>query len=253
MDLTRKHLALIALITLYLALCYATLFSSERTVRAITNEDGIFEYLGAVGLIVAGILFSMAYVRSRTAENRAALERPARLFLLALGALFVFGAGEEISWGQRLLGLETPEGLAAANRQHEINFHNLHFVYASNFQLFQLFWFTFVLAVPLLAALDGRAHRLLRRIVPIIPIPLGLLFLLNYVLGQATLIVVPALSDHLPRSLLNAARIEIQETNLSVLAALTAWYVFRLMLEPPRAKRLTDRWRGARRPAGSPR
>ena len=251
MDLTRKHLALIVL---YLVLCYATLFASARIVGAITEEDGVFEYLGAVGLLAAGVLFSMAFVRSRTAENRAALGRPARLFLLALGALFLLGAGEELSWGQRLLGLETPEGIAAANRQHEINLHNLHFVYASNFQVFLFFWFTFVLAVPLLAALDGRARDLLRRIVPIIPLPLGLLFLLNYVLGQATLIVVPALSDHLPPSLLNSARIEIQEANLSVLAALTAWHVFRFMLEPPRARRLTDRRRGARRrPAGSPR
>ena len=251
MDLTRKHLALTAL---YLVLCYATLFAGERTVRAITDEDGVFEYLGAAGLLAAGLLFSLAYVRSRTAENRAVLGRPARLFLLALAALFLFGAGEELSWGQRLLDLETPEGLTDANRQHEINFHNLHLVYGSNFQLFLLFWFTFVLAVPLLAALDGRARHLLARVVPIIPLPLGLLFLLNYALGQATLIVVPSLSDHLPGSLLGSARIEIQEANLSVLAALTAWYLARFMLERPRAEWLTDPWRGSRsRSAGSPR
>ena len=33
-------------------------------------------------------------------------------------------AGEEISWGQRLLGLETPEQIAASNTQGEFNLHN---------------------------------------------------------------------------------------------------------------------------------
>jgi hypothetical protein len=41
------------------------------------------------------------------------------------GAIFLFGAGEEISWGQRMLGIETPEWFAERNRQEEMNLHNL--------------------------------------------------------------------------------------------------------------------------------
>ncbi|MFQ5856330.1 MAG: hypothetical protein ACE5LU_11875 [Anaerolineae bacterium] len=48
------------------------------------------------------------------------------------GALFVglalvmfFIAGEEIAWGQRVLGLETPESLIAINKQDEITLHNI--------------------------------------------------------------------------------------------------------------------------------
>jgi hypothetical protein len=33
-------------------------------------------------------------------------------------------AGEEVSWGQRLLNFETPEAIAQQNRQGEINLHN---------------------------------------------------------------------------------------------------------------------------------
>jgi len=38
---------------------------------------------------------------------------------------FFFMAMEEISWGQRILGLQTPESLRAINRQGETNIHNL--------------------------------------------------------------------------------------------------------------------------------
>jgi hypothetical protein len=34
--------------------------------------------------------------------------------------------GEEISWGQRIFGIETPAFIADANRQSELNFHNLY-------------------------------------------------------------------------------------------------------------------------------
>ncbi len=34
--------------------------------------------------------------------------------------------GEEISWGQRIFNIQTPKFIADANRQSELNFHNLH-------------------------------------------------------------------------------------------------------------------------------
>lgn len=43
------------------------------------------------------------------------------LFTLAL----VFLAGEEISWGQRVFGFETPESLENLNRKNEMNLHNI--------------------------------------------------------------------------------------------------------------------------------
>ena len=46
--------------------------------------------------------------------------------MLALYAfLFLFGAGEEVSWTQRLVGFETPESLKDANVQGELTLHNL--------------------------------------------------------------------------------------------------------------------------------
>ena len=44
---------------------------------------------------------------------------------MLLGAGLLFVAGEEVSWGQRILGFEGPERLVEANIQSEANLHNL--------------------------------------------------------------------------------------------------------------------------------
>ena len=47
--------------------------------------------------------------------------------LIGMGFVFVFGVGEEISWGQRIFQYETPEFFKLYNTQGELNFHNLRF------------------------------------------------------------------------------------------------------------------------------
>lgn len=42
-----------------------------------------------------------------------------------MAAVLFAVAGDEISWGQRILGIETPEDLKQINTQGEITFHNL--------------------------------------------------------------------------------------------------------------------------------
>jgi hypothetical protein len=44
---------------------------------------------------------------------------------MLLTLLCLFGAGEEISWGQRLFALETPDYLKDKNAQGELGIHNL--------------------------------------------------------------------------------------------------------------------------------
>ncbi len=45
--------------------------------------------------------------------------------LILAGFMFLFGAGEEISWGQRIFNIETPEFFKKHNAQKEMNLHNL--------------------------------------------------------------------------------------------------------------------------------
>ena len=42
-----------------------------------------------------------------------------------MSLFFFFGAGEEISWGQRIFGLESSDFFKENNAQGETNFHNL--------------------------------------------------------------------------------------------------------------------------------
>ena len=84
----------------------------------LTYEDSWVEYGTAILLLLTAVLlFAVAAMGGRGMPGR---------WLYILGALaFVFGAGEEISWGQRILGFETPGFLLGINPQGEFNFHNI--------------------------------------------------------------------------------------------------------------------------------
>jgi hypothetical protein len=86
----------------------------------LVKEDGPIEWTQFAAFLTASLLFGMAALTlARRGDYLGAV-------LVGLGALTVFGiAGEEISWGQRILGLETPETLTEINHQNEINLHNI--------------------------------------------------------------------------------------------------------------------------------
>ncbi len=83
-------------------------------------EDGPLEWSTVVGLLIlCGLCFR------RVAVLRT--EKP-RLFLgmtALYGVIFLFGAGEEISWGQRIFDVESSAFFQQHNAQGETNLHNL--------------------------------------------------------------------------------------------------------------------------------
>ena len=83
-----------------------------------TREDGPIEYAGFACFLAASALAFVAASRIRQ-------DRRAALAAVALGAVLFVAAGEEISWGQRLLDVETPAALVDRNRQDELNLHNI--------------------------------------------------------------------------------------------------------------------------------
>lgn len=84
------------------------------------EEDGPVEYGTAVFLLISALVLFWHGGRLLRAG------RWASAGLVSLyGLAFVFGAGEEISWGQRILGIETPEFFRENNVQNEITIHNL--------------------------------------------------------------------------------------------------------------------------------
>ncbi len=92
-------------------------FASEFTV-----EDGFTEWVTAITLFA---VFCLSVRRFVVARRNFGLR--GRFTLLLLIALFLFGAGEEISWGQRIFDIETPQILVERNAQKEMNLHNLTF------------------------------------------------------------------------------------------------------------------------------
>ena len=55
--------------------------------------------------------------------------------------IFLFGAGEEISWGQRIFQIKSPSFFLQNNSQGEINLHNLYFY---NHKINKIFFGTFL-------------------------------------------------------------------------------------------------------------
>src|SRR4030043_1535011 len=85
------------------------------------REDGLAEWLPFVELLIMSIYsFTVSFSFQHYSETKAA-----RKVWFFLGLLFLFGAMEEISWGQRILGINSPDWFMRHNRQGEINIHNL--------------------------------------------------------------------------------------------------------------------------------
>jgi hypothetical protein len=96
-----------------------------ETYRAYTREDAPIEYLTSLGFFIAGVvsLLMIRFKKSFASSLRG--EQVFQVLCILIGLGFLLVAGEEISWGQRILGIETPEAIAEQNRQNEINLHNL--------------------------------------------------------------------------------------------------------------------------------
>ncbi len=87
---------------------------------SLTAEDGPIEWLTVLALAITSAICIYRVIILKG-------ERP-KLFLVMtflLGLVFFFGAGEEISWGQRIFNTESPEFFQQHNAQGETNLHNL--------------------------------------------------------------------------------------------------------------------------------
>ena len=83
-------------------------------------EDGLVEWLTVLWLVSASILCITRIFKLKSKRSKLFL------FMLAFFAVgFLFGAGEEISWGQRIFETNAGEFFSKHNAQGETNLHNL--------------------------------------------------------------------------------------------------------------------------------
>lgn len=198
----KKKLNLYIVVSAFvLILLYSILLLRADIVIKVASEDGIVEYLGALSFLLAAIIFGWLYIKSNQSNNLWIFKTKKNIFFILLSLLFVFAAGEEVSWGQRLIGFETPSYIESSNQQGEFNLHNLPIFHANNAQgekksglarlltaerLFAFFWLSYCLVIPLMANTFGWAKTLVKTVsLPLVPIQIGMLFLLSHLIYKA--------------------------------------------------------------------
>ena len=91
----------------------------EELYLLIIREDGVIEYLTASFLLFASIKLFFLFLK---------IYKKYSVFnfgLLSYSLVLFFGFGEEISWGQRIFGIQSPSFFSENNFQGEINIHNM--------------------------------------------------------------------------------------------------------------------------------
>jgi len=219
----KKYIVYVVLMTLIIVSCYIVFFIfSEEVIRTKTKEDGLFENIGALCLFITSLLFVMAFFRQEGGADFLLFKVNRNYWLLILAFFFLLGSGEEISWGQRIFGWETPEGYSQVNRQNETNLHNLkpfRGMFSPN-HLFTYFWMSFCVIIPIVDSISLPFSKLIGRTgFPLVPLRLGLFFLIGYI---PSLVLKATAKDTLIHSVT-----EVKETCLSVLFIFIGIYFLR--------------------------
>jgi hypothetical protein len=127
--LTKHFKAVFAAASLFAYHLLITYWSNPPLFYYLEAEDKLVEYLTCVFYFVGAIFAFMClkYVKKlKLNKNQITLIRV--LLLVSAIGMFVITA-EEISWGQRILQIETPESIAVTNTQKELNLHNNGFIF----------------------------------------------------------------------------------------------------------------------------
>jgi hypothetical protein len=114
------------------------------------REDGPVEYATAIVYLLTTAIIVAAF--------RKASDHGAAIGLGLLGAATLFVGLSEISFGQRIFGIKTPEAYASMNTQGEITIHNLRGVQIFVYRYIPLIMFAYVLFSRLLVDWLKKTH-----------------------------------------------------------------------------------------------
>lgn len=177
-------------------LCYAVYLFFPESVIIYLNEENAPVEMGTAIFFFAG---SLLLIRSFFYNKN--------LWLLLLGFLLFFGAGEELSWGQHLLHFRTPDVINSVNVQHEFNIHNIECFNTGNFNhtfkkgwsrileinfLFRVFCITYGILIPLIVLIIPGLLEISKKIkFPVPPLSIGIFFSINWFLYRFVLHILP--------------------------------------------------------------
>ncbi len=94
--------------------------NNDFYVTYVVAEDKIVEWLTVVGLALTSLACFHRVINLKG-------KKPVLFIVMTalLGLVFFFGAGEEISWGQRIFHVQSSDFFLQNNAQGETNLHNL--------------------------------------------------------------------------------------------------------------------------------
>jgi len=207
-------------IVLYLILAYSTLGWGEKWAAILYPEDHYFENVGAISLFAASAISLFAFMRALNMRDILRIHWIKLLVYGALAMLFFFGAGEELSWGQRVFHIQSPSGLAQENIQQELKIQNLAIVEKASFlnanNIYTVFWMGFAVAIPFVSLVWKRFQLVAERLTPVVSWGFGVLFLINY--GLAKLAKLIFLSAYTYQTILFPQALqEVKESNYELL------------------------------------
>jgi hypothetical protein len=150
---TPRQVALLTHVLAVAWICGVLAFAHYAPARyeASMQEDRPVEWATVVLFLAAAIVRLRAAVRHRRMFD----------FLVALFCLFV--AGEEFSWGQRLVGFTPPEAFLERNTQQEFNIHNFADIFGRPKWVLMMALAGYGLVLPALS-LVGPIRRLMQRV-----------------------------------------------------------------------------------------
>ena len=165
---------------------YLGFVQGEDRFLSYVQEDGFIENLTALFLFLCSVVCLF-----RVFEYRKMKKSLWVFTYAALTILFFFAAGEEISWGQRIFGIESSEFFLEHNKQAETNLHNMivkgknlnRLIFAAPMFIVLTIYFVFlrlmVAKIPFISNLAGRFRVPLPRNLHIIVVVIATLMVLS--------------------------------------------------------------------------
>ena len=197
--------------------CVYWVFDNE-IIDFLTREDGFFETLGALSFLISSIIFFYLFLKLDEENRLFGFELRKNIFFLLLGIAFFIAFGEEISWGKRIFEFQTIGYIGKLNMKQGMVVHSLTYHIKEELtKLFLLLWLPYCLILPLISMYSRKVYKFIIEIdLPLPPIWVGLLFLLNYILDMIFSNLSVFLSDQ--------NHSEIDESNFAVLFLVLAIY-----------------------------
>lgn len=93
-----------------------------ESLKPFLQEDGFVENIQAIFYLFGAVVWIYAFIIFKPGAK---IDKRRRIFYFLFMGFFLFLFLEEISYGQRIFGITTPEGLKDINLQDETNLHNI--------------------------------------------------------------------------------------------------------------------------------